>query len=235
VEEKTETISVFLVDTNVIFRHGANLALTKYKDIEVLGEADITPDTIELIEQFAPNVVLVDVNMPQFNGLDLTRQITQRCPEISAVVMSPYEDENQLFQAIKSGAVAYVSKNVNADELANIIRRVAHGEHIITESFLTKPRVAERVLKQFQDLSLSGIAMESLAAPITSREMEVLSYMTRGWGNKEIAHTLNISEQTIKHHITSILQKLDANDRTHAVVLAIRHGWISVAGKGDST
>jgi DNA-binding NarL/FixJ family response regulator len=233
VEEKTETISVFLVDTNVIFRHGANLALKKYKDIEVLGESDITPDTIELIEQFAPNVVLVDVNMPQFNGLDLTRQITQRCPEISAVVMSPYEDENQLFQAIKSGAVAYVSKNVNADELANIIRRVAHGEHIITESLLTKPRVAERVLKQFQDLSLAGMAMESLSAPITAREMEVLSYVAHGYGNKQIAHTLNICEQTIKHHITSILRKLDANDRTHAVVLAIRHGWITVAGKAE--
>ena len=232
-EEKTETISVFLVDTNVLFRHGAYLALAKYKDIEVLGEADIAQDTIEIIEQFSPNVVLVDVNMPQFNGLDLTRQITQRCPEILVVVLSPYEDENQLFQAIKSGAVAYLSKNVNADELANVIRRVAHGEHVITESLLTKPRVAERVLKQFQDLSLAGMAMESLAAPITSREMEVLSYVARGYGNKQIAHTLNICEQTIKHHITSILRKLDANDRTHAVVLAIRHGWISVAGKGE--
>jgi len=198
-----------------------------------LGEADITQDTIEIIEQFSPNVVLVDVNMPQFNGLDLTRQITQRCPEILVVVMSPYEDENQLFQAIKSGAVAYVSKNVNADELANVIRRVAHGEHVITENLLAKPRVAERVLKQFQDLSLAGMTMESLAAPITSREMEVLGYVARGYGNKQIAHTLNICEQTIKHHITSILRKLDANDRTHAVVLAIRHGWISVAGKGE--
>jgi DNA-binding NarL/FixJ family response regulator len=207
--------------------------LAKYKDIQVLGEADITQDTIEIIEQFSPDVVLVDVNMPQFNGLDLTRQITQRCPEISAVVMSPYEDENLLFQAIKSGAVAYVSKNVNADELVNVIRRVAHGEHVITETLLTKPRVAERVLKQFQDLSLVGMAMESLAAPITSREMEVLGYVAHGYGNKQIAHTLNIHEQTIKHHITSILRKLDANDRTHAVVLAIRHGWISVAGKGE--
>jgi DNA-binding CsgD family transcriptional regulator len=101
------------------------------------------------------------------------------------------------------------------------------------ENLLTKPRVAERVLKQFQDLSLAGMAMESLAAPITSREMEVLGYVARGYGNKQIAHTLNICEQTIKHHITSILRKLDANDRTHAVVLAIRHGWISVAGKGE--
>ena len=232
-EEKAETISVFLVDTNVLFRHGAYLALAKYKDIEVLGEADITKDTMELIEQFSPNVVLVDVNMPQFNGLDLTRQITQRCPEILVVVLSPHEDENQLFQSIKSGAVAYISKNVSAEELVNIIRRVARGEHVITESLLSKPRVAERVLKQFQDLSLAGMAMESLAAPITSREMEVLSYVARGYGNKQIAHTLNICEQTIKHHITSILRKLDANDRTHAVVLAIRHGWISVAGKEE--
>jgi DNA-binding NarL/FixJ family response regulator len=233
-EEQAKTISVFLIDTNVLFRHGAFLALSKYKDLEVVGEADITQDTLEIIEQFSPNVVLVDVNMPQFNGLDLTRQITQHCPQSSVVVLTPFEDENQLFQAIKSGAAAYVSKNVNADELANVIRKVAGGDHVITEVLLTKPRVAERVLKQFQDLSLAGMAMESLAAPITSREMEVLSYVARGYGNKQIAHTLNICEQTIKHHITSILRKLDANDRTHAVVLAIRHGWISVAGSNHA-
>jgi DNA-binding NarL/FixJ family response regulator len=230
-EEQAETIGIFLVDTNVLFRHGVKLALAKYKDIDVLGEADITTGTIQVIEEFSPKVVLVDVNLPQFNGLDLTRQITQHCPQMSVIVLSPYEDENQLFQAIRSGAVAYLSKNVSADELASVIRRVAQGEHVITESLLAKPRVAESVLKQFQDLSLAGIAMESLAAPITPRELEIISYVARGYGNKRIAYTMNISEQTIKNRITSILRKLDANDRTHAVVLAMRHGWISMTGK----
>jgi len=234
-EEQNESIGVFLVDSNNIFRQGVRLALVDKKNIEVIGEADITDkDIIEIIEQLAPRVALIDVNMPLFNGLDLTRQITQRSPQTLVIVLTPYEDENQLFQAIKAGAVAYFSKNVDAEELANIIRRVSSGEHIITENVLAKPRIAERVLKQFQDLSLAGVAMESLAAPLTARELEVLTYVARGYGNKRIAYTLNISEQTIKNHITSILRKLDANDRTHAVVLAMRHGWISMAERKET-
>ena len=233
-EEQTETIGVFLVDSNELFRYGVKLALAKNKDIEVLGEAGVDKDIVGMIEEFSPEVVLVDVNMPLFNGLDVARQITQRSPQTLVVILTPYEDEGQLFQAIKAGVVAYLSKNIDADELANVLRRVSHGEHVITESFLIKPRVAERVLKQFQDLSLAGMAMESLAAPITPRELEVLGYVARGYGNKRIAYTLNISEQTIKNHITSILRKLDANDRTHAVVLAMRHGWIPIAGREDS-
>jgi len=229
-EDRTETIGVFLVDPNELFRHGFYTAMTEHKDIHVLGNADISKrDILEVIEQFSPRVALIDVNMPLFNGLDLTRQITQRLPQTLVIVLTPYEDENQLFQAIKAGAVAYLSKNIAAGELAEVIRRVSRGEHVITESILAKPRVAERVLKQFQDLSLAGVAMESLAVPLTSRELEVLTYVARGYGNKQVAHTLNISEQTIKNHITSILRKLDANDRTHAVVLAMRHGWISIA------
>jgi DNA-binding NarL/FixJ family response regulator len=230
-EKTSETIRLFLVDSNMLFRRGTLLALVKHKDIEVLGHDDTGTDIFEKIEKLSPDVALVDINMPYCNGLNLTRQITQRCPQTSVVVLSPYEEENQLFQAIKAGAVAYISKNLDADELVNIVRRVAHGEHIITESILIKPKVAERVLKEFQDLSSTGIMVEPLIAPITPREMEVLNYVARGYGNKQIAYTLNICEQTIKHHITSILRKIDANDRTHAVVLAIRNGWLSAAGK----
>lgn len=230
-----EKIGIFIIDSNNLFRQGVRLALADHKNIEIVCEADINDkDIMEMVEQLSPRVALIDVNMPLLNGLDLTRQITQRSPQTMVIVLTPYEDDNQLFQAIKAGATAYFSKNIDAEELANVISRIASGEHIITENVLSKPRIAERVLKQFQDLSLAGVAMESLAAPLTSRELEVLTYVARGYGNKRIAYTLSISEQTIKNHITSILRKLDANDRTHAVVLAIRHGWISMAERRET-
>ncbi len=234
-EERSEAIGVFIIDSNHLFRQGVHLALENRKGIEIVGEADISDkDIMEMVEQLSPRIALVDVNMPLLNGLDLTRQITQRSPQTLVIVLTPYEEENQLFQAIKAGAVAYYSKSIEAEELVNIIGRIAAGEHIITENVLSKPRIAERVLKQFQDLSLAGVAMESLSAPLTARELEVLTYVARGYGNKRIAYTLSISEQTIKNHITSILRKLDANDRTHAVVLAMRHGWISMAERKET-
>jgi len=233
-EEQTGTIGVFLVDPNVLFRQGVYAALAEFKNIRLLGDADIGhKDILEIIEQFSPKVVLVDVNMPLFNGLDLTRMITQRLPQTLVIVLTPYEEENQLFQAIKAGAVAYLGKSIAPKELANIITRVSSGEHVITESLLTKPRVAERVLRQFQDLALAGIAMETLAIPLTARELEVLTHVARGYKNKQIAHILSINEQTIKNHITAILRKLDANNRTHAVVLAMRHGWISMSERKE--
>ena len=140
---------------------------------------------------------------------------------------TPYDEDEQLFQAVKAGAVAYLTKGVGIDQLSSIIRRIHQGERPINEMVLTRPRVAEKVLRQFQDLSLMGRAMESLASPLTPRELEILSYVARGFINKQVAYKLSISEQTIKNHMTSVLRKLDANDRTQAVVMALQYGWIS--------
>ena len=125
-----------------------------------------------------------------------------------------------------------MSKEVSAEELAGAIKRIRSGERPINETLLSRPRAAEHVLRQFQDLSLLGKAMETLATPLTPRETETLKYVAEGYSNKQIAHVLGISEQTIKNHITSILDKLDANDRTHAVVLALRQGWIDINESG---
>ena len=222
-----EKIKAFVIDSNVLFREGIRQALSRTDDIEVVGESDINIEAVELIASFSPQVVLLDIGLPLLNGLSLVRQITQRSPVISVIALAPYDEDEHLFQAIKSGAVGYLSKNVSADELASAIRRVNQGEHIINGMVLTRPRVAERMLKQFQDLSLAGVAMEALAAPLTPKELEILTYVASGYMNKQIAYKLSISEQTIKNHMSSILRKLDANDRTQAVVLAMHYGWIS--------
>ena len=222
-----EKIGVFVVDNNTIFREGLRRSFASIEDITVVGETDIDEEALELVMSFSPEIVLLDIGAPLLTGLDLARQITQRSPGTSVIALAPYDNDEHLFQAVKSGAAGYLTKDAAAEELASTIRRIHQGELVISDKVLTRPKVAERVLKQFQDLSLMGVAMEALTAPLTSRELEVLSYVARGYINKQVAHELYVSEQTVKNHMSSILRKLDANDRTQAVVLAMHYGWIS--------
>ncbi|HUV56971.1 MAG TPA: response regulator transcription factor [Dehalococcoidales bacterium] len=223
-----EKIKIFVVDNNSIFREGLRRSFDSVEDFDLLGDTNIDEEALELVMTFAPEIVLLDIGMPLLAGLDLARQITQKSPGISIVVLDTFADDEHLFQAVKSGAAGYLTKNVTPDELASTIRRLYQGENVISEKVLTRPKVAERVLKQFQDLSLMGVAMEALTVPLTPRELEVLSYVARGYINKAVAHKLCVSEQTVKNHMSSILHKLDANDRTQAVVLAMHYGWISL-------
>jgi DNA-binding NarL/FixJ family response regulator len=221
-----EKIGVFVVDNSTIFREGLRQSFARIEDIEVVGDSNINGEALELVMSFSPQVVLLDIGLPLLNGLSLIRQITLRSPAIPVIALTPYDNDENFFQAIKSGTAGYLIKNATADELALAIRRVHQGEYIINEMVLTRPKVAERVLKQFQSLSLMGTALERLTAPVTSRELEILDYVAHGYSNKQVAYKLGISEQTIKNHMSSILRKLDANDRTQAVVLAIHYGWI---------
>jgi DNA-binding NarL/FixJ family response regulator len=221
-----EKIGAFVVDNSTIFREGLRQSFARIEDIEVVGDSGINEEALELVMSFPPQVVLLDIGPPLLNGLSLIRQITLRSPAIPVIALTPYDNDENFFQAIKSGTAGYLIKNATADELALAIRRVHQGEYIINEMVLTRPKVAERVLKQFQSLSLMGTALERLTAPVTSRELEVLDYVAHGYSNKQVAYKLGISEQTIKNHMSSILRKLDANDRTQAVVLAIHYGWI---------
>lgn len=221
-----EKIKVFIIDTNSIFREGLCQSLGRTEDIEIVGDCDIDEESIELAMSFSPDVLILDIGLPLLSGLDLARQITQRSPRISIIVLTTYDDDEYLFQAIKSGAAGYLIKDVMANELASVIREVVHGDNVITDTVLNRPKVAKRVLEQFQDLSLMGIAMERLSAPLTPRELEVLDYVAHGLINKQVAHKLGVSEQTVKNYMSSILRKLDANDRTQAVVLALHYGWI---------
>jgi DNA-binding NarL/FixJ family response regulator len=230
-----DKIRVFVVSNNALFRQGLRQAVSQSGDIEVVSESDLSDEALEIIITFSPQVVLLDIGLPLLTGLHLGRQITQRSPAISTIILAPYNiDDVQLFQAIKSGAAGYLTMDANAEEIASAVRRIDQGEYIINELVLSRPKVAENVLRQFQDFTLMGGAMETLATPLTSRELEVLSYAARGYINKQIAYQLGVSEQTIKNHMTSILRKLDANDRTQAVVLALHYGWISSQGRQSS-
>lgn len=225
-----DKITVMIVDKQVFFRDGVRHALSSQPDLEIL---DCAPqgDLLEQIEKHYPDVLLLDIDFPSLSGLKLGKKIVRRFPNTRLIMLSPNLDNGELFEVIRSGAVAYINKNTTAKELANIVRKACQGKYPINDSLLARPKVAEHVLKQFQEIVSMGSSMASVAAPLTHRETQILNYIAEGNSNKQIANILGISEQTIKNHVSSILRKLNANDRAHAAVLAIRHGWISAEEK----
>jgi len=166
---------------------------------------------------------------PDLDGVELTRALKGMLPKTAVVLMTAYDEEEQLFDAIRVGASAYFLKDLGPQELMDGIRRVSRGEYLIKrERPVQSPMVASRILRQFDDLPESNTDLEPLFIPLSNREIEVLEQIAKGNSNKEIARVLKISDQTVKNHITSILRKLDVNDRTQAVVYAIRRGWIKM-------
>ena len=228
-------IKVLIIDDHALFRRGIRWTLDEATDIDVVGEAENGTEALLITERAFPDVVLVDINLPGLNGLEVARVIKRREPRIRLIVLSVYEDDEQLFNAIKVGAAGYASKAVTPEDLLRMIREVANGAYLINETVMSKPHVAARVLNQFRELTTGDEANAHLFAPLTSREIEILDCIARGLSNKEIAGQLSISGQTVKNHITSILAKLQVNDRTMAVIFAIQRGWIKMGYDSTET
>lgn len=221
-----EKTRVYIADRHPLYREGVRRALSAYPDISVWGDGPPDNSLVAVIEANPPGVLLLDIDPPGLNGLNLARQVKKRSPGTGIIILGPYWDDEHLFQAIRAGAAGYASKDITPAELADLVRRVGRGQYPINDTVLTRPHVASRVLHQFQEISVMGKEVEEFFSPLSPRETEVLTYVASGYSNKEIARILKLSEQTIKNHITSILRKLDANDRTQAVVRALREGWI---------
>lgn len=221
-------IQVFILSQQFLFRQGIEHSLAAVEDIEVSGNTEISEDALPVMENLPPDVVVVDIDAPSDSGLAMARRVRQRLPNIGVVILTSNYNDYQLFQALKAQAAACLSKEVNAEQLIEIVRRVARGEHPINESLISRPNVANQVLMQFQELSARTEA-GAFISPLTPRETEILDYIAQGFLNKQIAVKLGISEQTIKNHVTSILRKLNANARTEAVVVAIKQGLITIS------
>jgi len=223
-----DKIKVLVIDKQTYYRAGVCQALSGQDDLE-LSDCDPDDNPIGLIETSAHDVVLLDVDPPSFSGLSLGREIAHYCPATKVIMLTPARlNDDELFEVVKVGAVAYLSKNTTPADLAQTIIRVFGNEYPISESLLARPKAAETVLKQFQSIVVNGNgkAMESVISPLTFREIQVLNYIADGNSNKQIAKTLEISDQTIKNHVSSILRKLNANDRAQATAIAIRKGLI---------
>ncbi len=221
-----DKIRILVIDGQAFFRAGLVQALSTQPDF-LAFECDPFQNPLGAIENGMIDVVLLGSELVNQDGPDLCRKISRIYPNTRVIVLSNNPDDTELSEVIKTAAVAYLSKNSSTNEICDIIRRSAHGEYPINDSLMTRPKVAGNVLKQFESTGVVS-AVEGITASLTNRETEILNHIANGNSNKQIAGMLEISEQTIKNHISSILRKLNANDRAHAVVLAIKHGWISL-------
>ena len=227
------SVGVLIVDHHPLFRRGVRWSIAEQRDLHVVGEASDAHEAIRMADGAPAEVVLLDLNLPDMDGVELCRVFKRRHPQTAIVVLTKHADDDQLFHAIRVGASAYCTKDIAAADLVTVIRRVARGEYPINEHVVARPLVAARVLDQFRSLASSDPVASAVFSPLTPREVEILDCIAHGNSNKEIASQLTISDQTVKNHVTSILRKLAVNDRTQAVIYALRHGWIKLSDAAE--
>ncbi len=229
---KKDSIKVWLFSQQSLFRHGVRQAFDQTDGIEIIGEAEISEKLSQTIEVLPPQVAIVDLDHNADAGLRLCLRLKQLTPGTGIIVTTSCPSDEQFFTAISNQASAYLTKDVKAHELCETVRKVAHGEYIISNVLSSRPGIAQHILEEFQKLSRKKLT-EAPESPLTEREVDIIHLMARGYANKQIAVNLAVSEQTVKNHITSILSKLNANARTEAVVKAIQQGLISINREGD--
>ena len=209
-------IKVLITDDHPVVRAGLSTMLAREKDIEVVGEAENGRQAIDKASQLHPDIILMDLRMPELDGIEAMRQIKAKSPQIKFIVLTTFDNDEYIFKGIEAGARAYLLKDAPREQLFKAIRAVSKGESLI------EPAIAGKVLDRFAELSRQTQPPQTLS----ERELEVLALMAKGEGNKLIASNLIISESTVKTHIQSIFQKLGVNDRTEAVTEAIKKGII---------
>jgi two-component system response regulator DegU len=220
-------ITIAIIDRSEFFKVGVRQQLSGQQDLRLI-DCDPDKEPLQFVDANAVDVVLLDIDSPISRGLELSRLITQNFPNTRVIILSSYFSDEELFEALKTGAVAYIDKRTSTTDLVSTIRRASRGEYPINDSVSANPAVADRVLRQFQEIASTGLVREKIASPLTHRESQILSCIANGGTNKQAANMLGISEQTIKNHVSAILRKLNANDRAHAVALAIRNRWVVV-------
>ncbi len=218
--------SLMLVDDHPLFRQGLRRVLEAEEDLEVIMEVADGEEALRLAKQLAPDVVIMDINLPHMNGLQVTRELKHAAPEVAVIMLTAYHDDEQIFHSVRAGAAAYFPKDVTPRRLVEAIRQVSRGNYVIDDEVLNKPEVAIWLLQQFDKVAYVDGLPNEMFAPLSPREMEILQHIAKGQSNKEVAYELGISRQTVKNHMTSILRKLAVNDRTQAALYAVKRGWI---------
>ncbi|CAN5671656.1 response regulator transcription factor [soil metagenome] len=219
---------ILLVDDHALFRVGMRQILEREADFDIVAEAEDAREAFQQAVDMSPDIILLDLSLPAPGGIETTQRIKRETPSVGIIALAVAEDEDQLFEAIKAGAAAFILKDISPDDLVTVIRRVRSGEYLINDKVFSRPTVASRVLKEFRELAVYGQEATPIFAPLSPREVEILDNIAKGMTNKQVAYALGISEQTVKNHMSSILRKLSVNDRTQAVVYAMKQGWIRI-------
>jgi len=213
-----EPISVLIVDDHEVVRQGIRAFLDARPDFSVVGEAGSGEQALRMVDQFVPDVVLMDLVMDCMDGVEATRRVKQVSPRTRIVVLTSYHQDEHIFPALQAGAISYILKDVKMDELAEALLRAANDEATL------HPRVAARVIQEIHAASQEDV---NPFTELTAREMEVLRLIANGLSNRDIAEELVISENTVKGHVSNILSKLHLADRTQAAVYAWQKGIVS--------
>ncbi|SDI45194.1 response regulator [Natribacillus halophilus] len=230
-----EKIKLVLIDDHKLFREGVKRILDMEKEFEVVAEGEDGDEATQLVSQYQPNVVLLDINMPGVNGVEATRNLVTQFPEVKVLILSIHDDESYVTHVLKTGAAGYLLKEMDADALIEAVKVVGSGGAYI------HPKVTHNLIKEYRRLSTGdedpsqalelGYKEVEYRKPLhilTRRECDVLQLMTDGYSNRMVGEDLYISEKTVKNHVSNILQKMNVNDRTQAVVESIKKGWVKV-------
>uniref|UniRef100_A0A0M0KMR8 Chemotaxis protein CheY n=1 Tax=Halalkalibacterium halodurans TaxID=86665 RepID=A0A0M0KMR8_ALKHA len=226
-------MQIVIIDDHQLFREGVKRILAMEPEFEVVADGEDGENAVELVEKYNPDVILMDINMPKVNGVEATRDLIQRYPDVKVLVLSIHDDESYVTHVLKTGASGYLLKEMDADALIEAVKVVAQGGAYI------HPKVTHNLIKEYrrlvnedeQESSEIGFKEVEYRKPLhilTRRECEVLQLMTDGYSNRMIGEALYISEKTVKNHVSNILQKMNVNDRTQAVVESIKNGWVKV-------
>ena len=219
-------IPVIIIDDHPLFLQGVTDALSLEPDLRVIAQASSGEVGLELIRTLQPMVAVVDVNLPGLNGQQLTRLVISEKIPTRIILLTAYDDTEQKIHAMRVGAAAYCTKDVRPEELVNIIRVIAPGRFVVGDHVFDYPGLERWLNYQSDGAMRSQSDLGDAHQALSGREMEVLTYVTKGKSNKEIALLLKISQQTVKNHVTAILRKLGVDDRTQAALYALRRGWV---------
>lgn len=221
--------TIVIIDDHQLFREGVKRILDIEESFEVVAEGDDGSEAMELYKKHQPDVVLMDINMPRMNGIEATKALLSEYPAAKVLILSIHDDDSYVMKALQTGALGYMLKEMDVDEIVDAIKVVAVGGAYL------HPKITPCLVKEFRRLSerehKGAFQQNDIRPPyhlLTKREIEVLQLLTDGQSNRTIGGTLFISEKTVKNHVSSILQKMSVSDRTQAVVTAIKNGWVEV-------
>ncbi len=218
-----KTVTVLIADDQTLFREGIKDLLEDEKGITVVGEASNGPEVVAMAKKLKPDVILMDIKLPQMDGVSATRIIRKECPNTNVLILSSYEDEAHVTEAIQAGANGYLSKMLPASELVHALKTFT------TDGVMIPQPIMGKLIQGLRQMGQPGY--ENAPDALTATEIKVMSLLGKGNSNKEIAATLDCSVKTVKNHLNSIFQKLSVNNRTEAVVKAIEKGLISHEGQ----
>ncbi len=221
-------ITLLIVDDHPLFRQGVVDALSLEPDMRIIAQSATGDDALEMIRAKKPTIAVLDVNLPGMNGQQITHQVSQDRLPTRIILMTGYDDIEQAVHAALAGAHGYCSKDIEPQSLSRIIREVAEGKFVFANNVFTRRELELWVEDKMEGARRSYSEPGTPFHPLSGREMEVLACVVRGMSNKEIANLLGISHQTVKNHVTAILRKFGVEDRTQAVVFALKRGWVTL-------